>query len=128
MGRKQTNQTHNRRAKNRKAFDDVITHYETCKYKSLVKVMDTSKDNFGTPNNAAPSVLDFICDVEQVIEAIVPKNLLQNFTQTYIMGYEELDQQQKNNFEQRIGRLFIVRCIWPVNKYFFALRKKIETS
>ena len=130
MGQKyNTNQTNQRRAKNKQAFNDVMTQYESATSKSLINAMDTAKDNGfgGTLNPAAPSVIDFICDVEKAIESIIEnKKVLQNFFETYIMGNDSLSKSQKNRFEQRIGRIFITRNIWPVRKYFFALRKKIE--
>lgn len=131
MGRKNnTNQTHQRRAKNKKAFEEVLDYYEISKSKSLVNVMDTAKDNGlnGTINPAAPSILDFICDVDQTIKIVIDnKNILQKFFETYIIGNDTLDKSEKNSFEQRIGRLFITRGIWPVRKYFFTIRKKNES-
>lgn len=116
--------THVRRAKNKRAFEDVLEAYESMKYRSSISAMDDSKETRTAVNPAKPSNSDFVCDVENTILSIVKtKELLTKIINAYIMGSEELSKSRSNSYEQRIGHLFIIRSIWPINRYFIAVRR-----
>ena len=124
---KDNNATNNRRARNYKAFSGVLEAYEMLKYKSDISAIDNSKDNAGTGNPSQPSPIDFICDVETTILKILgDKKLLENLIRTYIFGEELISKSRKPGYEQRIGALFITRRLWPINKYFTTIRKRIR--
>jgi len=122
---KSKNNTHARRAKYRQAFEDTMTAYETMRYCSPVSIMDTSKEVSGTINGATPTPLDFFCDVETQINTIIADKLIQTkLWNTYVFGGDNtLSKSQKNYYEQRIGKLFILRSIWPIAKYFRTIKK-----
>lgn len=135
-----SNPTRARRAEefqaNKRAFDDVMGdptaipepidgHYNTLRSRSSIKV---AKNNFGegqaTANPARPNVIDFACDVENVINSVIKdKNVLQSFTNTYIFGSVELNQKERTVLEQQIGKVFRNRGISPVSRYFTTIRR-----
>lgn len=120
----QTETTHNRRARNQKAFNEVLEEYESMKYCSSINAIDTSNECRATSNPAKPTRSDFVCDVENAILSVVKKReLLEKIINTYIMGNEELTKSRKHNLEQRIGMIFTARKIWPVYQYFSTKRK-----
>jgi hypothetical protein len=87
--------------------------------------MDTAKTNQGTINNATPTPLDFFCDVETQMQKIVEdKVVIDKIWNTYVFGGDNiLSKSRQNYYEQRIGRLFILRSIWPLGKYFRTIKK-----
>jgi hypothetical protein len=122
MGQK--NSTYERRAKNRIAFEETVNAYESMRFSSPISIMDTAKDGRGTLNNATPTPLDFFCDVEnQVNKIIKDEKVREKLWNTYIFGGDNiLSKSRQNYYEQRIGKLLIVRGIWPIAKYFRTIR------
>lgn len=114
--------------RNRRIFKDVINHYIDTKYNSKIMAVDLSRPERGTPNPARPTPVDFMCDVEMLIERIVPKTLLKNFFNEYIMENNSLDQSEKDSFEQQLGSTFAKCQMWPIRKYFLTIRKKVNES
>jgi len=108
------------------AFNDVLEQYEKLKYKSKLIAQNTEEQRYGgggTPNPARPSASDFVCDVENTISAIIHDDaMIRKFAGTFLLGKEELDKEQKNYYEQRIGLAFIQNHIWPTAKYFISIR------
>lgn len=121
---------------NKRAFDDVMGdptaipepidgHYNTLRSRSSIKV---AKNNFGegqaTANPARPNVIDFACDVENVINSVIKdEKVLQLFLDTYIFGEVNLDQKERTVLEQQIGKVFRNRGISPVSRYFTTIRR-----
>lgn len=136
------NTTIERRNRNRNAFVEVLGDpgeekrriepvdgwYHTFKTKSTIAAMRNNFDQSATSRNpAAPSVLDFFCDVESIIKtAITEAKQLAEFWKTFVTGEEAeaewLTPSVKNRLQQKIGRLFIKRHISPVHKYFISIR------
>lgn len=122
MKRYQSSQgTYLRRAKNRKAFYAVLESYTIIRMNSVVKAMDTSDVSGGTPNPATPSTIDFVCDVDNVIKKQVDDG---RFYQVFVDGTDEYSKEQKFKYEQLVGRMFVVRQLWPVKKYFTVQRRR----
>lgn len=134
-----TNPTRARAAKYKKAFDDVIgdpfSPYDTHGYYGALKhrsLLSATKNNFGeskaTVYPAKPNIVDFCVDVERVIQSVLGDDhgLLRDFITTYVMeqgGEVLLTQQERSYIEQRMGKLFTVRGISPVTRYFSYIRK-----
>lgn len=135
-----TNPTRSRFAQNKRAFEDVLGdpsatpepvdgHYNMLRARSLIKAQKINFDEGrATANPARPNVIDFICDVENAVKKVLKsdKSLLQRFNNTYIHDVStgtELNQVERTALEQRIGRLFIIRKISPVARYFTAIRQ-----
>lgn len=118
--------TYNRRAKYQQAFNEVLEGYENTKYRSEISAMGGIQEGGRTTSNPArPTQSDFVCDVENAILFVVKKTeLLKKIIDTYIMGEEGvLTKSRQHHFEQRIGKIFEARNIWPINKYFLTIRK-----
>lgn len=121
---------------NKLAFDDVLGdpaaipepidgHYNTLRSRSSIKV---ARNNFdegqATANPARPNVIDFTCDVDNVIGSVIKdKKLLHLFHQTYIFGSVELTQKERTVLEQEMGSIFRHRGISPVSRYFTTIRR-----
>lgn len=88
-----------------------------------------SKNDFdtgrGVKNPAQPSMLDFFCDVEIIVEQVIKdKRFLKRFYGTYILGDKpSITSSEQQDLEQRIGRLFMEGKISPVAKYFRTIRR-----
>lgn len=124
---------------NKIAFDDVIGdptaipepidgNYNTVRRRSSIKVAKNDFDeSHGTANPARPNVIDFVCDVDNVVSAVISnEDLLQRFYNVFVYGDDpkELSQKERTMLEQRMGRLFRKRKISPVTRYFTAIRKR----
>jgi hypothetical protein len=135
------NSTIERRNRNRTAFVEVLGDpgeekrniepvdgwYQTFKTRGTIAAMRNNFDQSATSRNpAAPSVLDFFCDVESSIKAaLTDEELLNKFWKTFVTGEstsEWLDPQLKDRLQQKIGRLFVKRRISPVHRYFISIR------
>jgi hypothetical protein len=116
--------------RNLKAFNEVLEEYEKLKYNSrLISQNMEDERSGGISNPAQPSASDFVCDVENTITAIVHDyDMLVRIVNTFLKGKEELDKEQKNYYEQRIGLAFIKHDIWPTAKYFLSIRKGHEKT
>jgi hypothetical protein len=116
--------THHRRAKYQRSFTEVMETYESMKYRSAIQAVDDSKEGRTSTNPAKPSVSDFICDVENAILFVVKtQEMLTKIINTYIMGDEELTKSKQHQLEQRIGKIFSARGIWPSALYFRSIRR-----
>jgi hypothetical protein len=121
--------TWNRRNKYKKAFNSVINAYIAMHSRSLTKALDFEDFNPGNPNPIQPTVLDFICDVDKTISKVIKDKLtLRRFNYTFYVGEPKLDKEQISYFEQKLGQMFIVRHLWPVDKYFKVIRQKYEVA
>lgn len=117
---------------NKKAFDEIIGSpdepgsYVTARVRNSTQAMLYGADGEpSAPNLAAPSKADFCCDVESAFEAAINgRNLLQKFIQHYIIGKDSLSRDQQSRLEQQVGAQFRRRGIYPVGRYFTAIRKK----
>jgi len=123
-------------AKNKKAFDVVMSYYRDLSgigSISAIRISDASK---GSVNPAKPTPLDFRCDVDKVIKKIVPARFRSRFTAVYILteAMTEIEQEMladkviggaRHSFEQRIGEQLVQRKIFPVQGrgYFHTIRK-----
>lgn len=127
-------------AANRQAFVDVfgdstakpesITgHYHTLKSRGLVAAM---KNNFdegkSTRNNATPNIIDFFCDVENLVTRNLTKEEVGKFEDTFIFEFKEgvFTPKERTEIEQKIGKLLRVRKISPVSRYFSVTRQKLD--
>lgn len=127
MGRsyKSAQQTHIRRARNKKAFDQVIDEYERRHHVSRIQAFDYTDDTSGSTNPITPSNIDFFCDVEIVLRKILTEDAaFKNFCDEYFLGKPTWNPTQKFAYEQKIGQLFVTRQIYPVKKYFSTIRDR----
>jgi hypothetical protein len=125
-------------AENRRAFVDVFGdptaqpeaipgQYQTLKSRgNMVSALGNTGEGKTTKNLASPCIVDFFCDVDKVLWLELNEIECRRFAETFI--YEDdrggLTAQERNNIEQRLGRLFRLRGISPVVRYFMAFRKK----
>ena len=114
--------------------ESVQGHYTLLKTRS-VQAVDISSVA-GTINEARPSTVDFAIDVDHAIEEGIrvynkqDKSLfnssLLKFIGTYLTEESVLfTQDERRKLEQIIGRLLRVRGIFPIVKYFTAVRQKV---
>lgn len=133
--------THERRARNKAAFVAVLGDpFEVPEIEGMYLILkrrssiSATQNDFsmgrGTHNPANPSILDFFCDVENVIErAITDKKLLKKFIDTYIMGdVDTLTKEQRAYLEQRVGQRFFNRRLHRVKEYFNSVRRPVGTN
>lgn len=121
----------------KRAFEDVFGdplakpesfsgQYQILKSRGQVAAM---KNNFdegkATRNPASPHIIDFFCDVENIVTRNLSADELERFTNTYIYELRDggLTDQERSDIEQRLGRLFRARKISPVNRYFKTVRQ-----
>lgn len=135
-----TNPTRARARKHREAFEDVIGdpytlesiegNYIRFRFRSI---LSASRANIGegqtTSNPCKPNTVDFCCDVERVIRDVLPESdgLYQRFLDQYIHLNEpdnSISLDERNYLEQRMGRLFVVRGLSPVHKYFSVVKRR----
>lgn len=117
--------TWNRRAKYKKAFNSVINAYINMRSTSLTKALDFEDFNPGNPNPIQPTVIDFLCDVDNAISKIIKdKQTLRLFNYTFFIGEDKLNKEKKEEIIESLGRMFMVRGLWPIDKYFKVYKKK----
>lgn len=127
-------------AKNKKAFDAVMTHYRSLLGMGLGSLSAMNMEKSGgagaTPNPARPSPTDFRCDVDRAIKKIVPVRWREMFRAVYIqlegdtaIQHEMLADKMiggaRHSFEQRLGEQFVQRKLYPVQGkgYFHTIRR-----
>jgi hypothetical protein len=126
-------------SKNKKAFDSVISRLHSLGSPKLGSVGAINFDQIGgaAPHNpAAPTTVDFRCDVLMAIRDALPKGVrLAKFIQAYLL-WDSGDALEQNIFsqkilggrvhsvEQRIGAEFVRRGIWPDQAYMYPPRLK----
>lgn len=125
-------------ADNKIAFEDVFGdpfgvpdptdgHYYSLKTRGLIAAMNNNFDEGKATRNAAmPSILDFFCDVDRVVEDVLTQaSDRQRFIDTYItqIAIDALTQKQRSDIEQAMGKLFLSRRISPVTRYFKVIRQ-----
>lgn len=121
---------------NKRAFDDVIGdpfakpepiqgQYQILKSRGLIAAMKTNFDEGkATRNPATPRLMDFFCDVENVIARNLDSEQQAKFTEAYLYEDEDaLTTAERSDIEQKLGRLFRARKISPVSRYFRAVRQ-----
>lgn len=121
-------------AANQRAFEDVFGspfakepstgHYQTLKGRGAIAAM---KNNFdegkGTRVPAAPNLMDFFCDVENIVSRNLSEGEQERFWETYL--YEDSTQftpRERTAIEQKVGKLLRTRRISPVSRYFKVVR------
>lgn len=123
---------------NRDAFVDVFGdpfnkpeptpgQYQTFKGRGPIAAMTNNFDEGkATRNPAAPSILDFFCDVENILTRNLSPQEKAKFIETYFYEVDgALTTKERNEIEQKLGRLFRARKICPVTRYFRTIRKPI---
>ena len=126
-------------ADNKQAFTDVFGdpfakpeaipgQYQTYKGRGLIAAMRNNLDEGkGTRNLAAPSVMDFFCDVENILTRNLSPQEQAKFTETYFYEVDGvLTTKERNEIEQKLGSLFRARKISPVSRYFRTIRQPIR--
>jgi len=138
MLRKKQNQKAKRYAKNKSAFDSVMSHYRSLNGIGSIPAINIEKGSSGgTANPARPTPLDFLCDVERTLVRVVPKRYMTKFIVVYILieCLTALEQEMladrviggaRHSIEQRVGESFIARKVHPVQGkgYFHCVRKQ----
>lgn len=80
-----------------------------------------------TRNTAAPSMTDFFCDVDRVVNKCFADDpsTLTKFTETYILEITEtaFTPRERGRIEQKVGRMLRSHGICPVTKYFKPVRE-----
>jgi hypothetical protein len=128
----------NRFAENRRAFVDVFGdpkaqpesiagQYQTLKSRgNMASALGNIGEGKTTKNLASPCIVDFFCDVDKVLKLELTDLEYRLFKETYIYEDEHggFNDQERNAIEQRLGKLFRLRGISPVVRYFMAFRKK----
>jgi hypothetical protein len=128
----------NKFAENRRAFVDVFGdpkaqpeaipgQYQTLKSRgNMASALGNIGEGKTTKNMASPCIVDFFCDVDKVVRLELNDEEYKLFAKTYIYEVESggLTDNERNNIEQRLGKLFRLRGISPVVRYFMAFRKK----
>lgn len=124
-------------AANKRAFDDVFGdpfakpepftgQYQILKGRGAIAAM---KNNFdegkATRVPAAPNLMDFFCDVENIVSRNLDPVEQVKFEATYIFeaGPNQFTPKERVEIEQRVGRLLRARKISPVTRYFRVIRK-----
>ena len=122
--------TNRRQQQNKKAFDKVILEYLNRTLTSRVGVIDTSVETKGKVNPAAPTDSDFFADVELVVREFITDLTSQlKFSCTYLLGdtespeYYRFTDGEQRTVEQKVGREFIRRRLYPPEKYFKTEKK-----
>lgn len=121
---------------NKKAFDAIIGNkdepglYVKFKVRNGTQAMLYGMDGEpSTPNPAMPSRADFCCDVESAIDkALHGKNILKKFFEHYIIGKDSLSKEQQTRVEQLVGSQLRRRIIFPIGRYFTAVRGRKRTT
>lgn len=124
---------------NRRAFEDIFGNpnsfpepilgaYQTLKGRGLIAAMKTNFDEGKATRNAAtPTLMDFFCDVDNIVTRNLTPDEVKKFLKTYI--YEDtkgtFTDQERQSIEQKLGRLFRARKISPTSRYFRATRKAL---
>ncbi len=129
-------------AANKRAFTDIFGdpfawpepvegHYQNLKSRGVIAAM---KNNFDEGRAArlpgAPTLLDFFCDVENIVSRNLEEDEQRKFNATYILesGTDQLSGEEKVDIEQRIGRILKARKISPTTYYFRAIRQRTKTN
>ena len=122
------------RARIASEWEHKIAFYIVPRAKKLSKGAKRPKSQAGVApkgravkNPQAPNLIDQKVDIEHIILTVItnPCHLAQ-FVERYILGDEKLTKAEQHVFamyEQRIGRLFIERRLWPVRSYFNLIRE-----
>lgn len=127
---------------NKNAFDDVIGdpfapepiegHYSKLQKRSDVRVAVNDFDiGKATRNTAQPNIMDFVCDVERLVDAGLTGDVkkIRAFQKTYITEESvEFSTEERVTIEQSLGKLFRRYKLSPVSKYFQTIRQKKESS
>jgi hypothetical protein len=122
---------------NKQAFNDIFGdpyaypepvdgNYNRLRRRSSMNVQRISDESAGTKNAAKPSVSDFFCDCERVIDESLPDLEEQKkFVYTYITeeASQALTADERMKLEQAIGAKLRARKISPASKYFTVVRQ-----
>jgi hypothetical protein len=128
-------------AKYKKAFDEIIGDpfapepidgvYNTLHSSSSISSIEGSfGEAEGTIDTSKPTVLDFFCDVDNALSACIHDSLtMDKFVWTYVFGVTDnpthtLPKGLRNQLEQQIGKLLLMRGISPVKRYFTVTKGK----
>jgi hypothetical protein len=126
---------------NKRAFDEICGdpygfpepiqgHYAMLKGRSSISVITPEqKASPSAVNKAKPNIVDFCCDVDSCIEdamSTMQDGALDVFINTYIVEndlHKTFDQKERAKVEQLVGNILVQRKIYPVVKYFTAVRQ-----
>lgn len=121
---------------NKNAFDDVmgdpyalepsLGNYQKLQRRSSIRVANNEFDmGKATKTPGQPNVQDFYCDVDRCITDVLTKDEQVRFTDTYISEYGNVfTPKERMRIEQKVGKLFRLRKISPVSKYFNGVRRE----
>lgn len=135
-----SNPTRVRYAQNKAAFNDVIGdpyakpdpiegQYYRLKRRSTMRVANIDDVGHATGNAARPNAMDFFCDVERCVNQVITnKHVLENFWITYLEDDPLLNQHERNELEQKIGKKFAAHRISPVARYFVTIRRPLASK
>lgn len=123
-------------AANKQAFDDVFGNpfakpepftgqYQILKGRGQIAAMQYSDEGRATRNPAKPNLMDFFCDVENIITRNLDSVEQAKFQATYIYesGPNQFTDKERSEVEQKLGRLLRARKISPVSRYFKTIRQ-----
>ena len=120
---------------NKLAFDQTMIAYRSAKDTGIGAAVWSNGGGTVTKNPARPSLTDFRCDCEKVIESVLDADQLLWFEAAHVLfdstDYIErgafaeklLGPNRARSWEQRIGAKFIVSGLYPVAKYLLSIRK-----
>ncbi len=121
------------RRKQRAAFVDVIENVN--KIRSVVgqiqamdyvRAIDGSSAQYSTTDHAL-QVIDFLVDVDRAIKSVAtPQQLVwfnENIKEGDLESVLETQSLQFMHLQEKLGRVFILRDLFPVSKYFTVTKK-----
>jgi hypothetical protein len=109
---------------NSRAFSRIISEYIARKCKTQVSIIDPSIEVKGKTNPETPTNSDFFCECELSWEReINDPYLLSRFIATYLLDEKELTDGEQRSLEQKIGRVFIKKGLYPPESYFKVNKK-----
>jgi hypothetical protein len=123
--------------KNKRAFDSVMSHLRKCSTSTLGASKLPGSSGKSSPNPVKPSVIDFRADVMKAVTARLPKDIsLEKFVEAYVdfdteddiereVHAQKILHDRRHSAEQRCGDEFILRGIYPVNRYFTSVRGEV---
>jgi hypothetical protein len=127
--------------KNKQAFDQILGDpfapepvdgiYNTLHNSSSISSIEgTFGEAEGTVDTSKPTVLDFFCDVDMVVDACINDRFIRDkFYWTYVFGYTDepertLPKGLRNSLEQQIGKVLLSRGIAPIKRYFTVTKRR----
>jgi hypothetical protein len=110
-----------RQAQNSRAFRRVLKEYLSRKMKTTVSIINPAVETKISPNKAVPTDSDFFADCELAWDAAMFDNHLFIKSVHFFLFEEEhykLTDGEQRDVEQKVGREFLKRRLYPTEKYF----------